>query len=150
MKQFLLTVFLIISGWGAAQTSSHIFFPENVKAPLTSKEKAQIEEVYGRGATFVMERPSLLRNIKDLLRNRIEVIELPYEKAQGGKEYREARDLTKTDLYTAYNQNLTRDMTYSSGFNILKYAVNIYPVQPTVYKLGNHYITILPQARQEK
>ncbi|MDO5655596.1 MAG: hypothetical protein Q4G27_05600 [Flavobacteriaceae bacterium] len=148
MKYLSLIFVFILSGIVYGQ--SRIYFSDNVKAPLTTKERAQIEEVYGRGATFVMERPSLLRNIKDLLRNRIEVMEIPLEKARGSDELMNATDLSTTALYTAYNPNLTRDLVYSANFNILKYQINPYPVKREIYKLGNYYISILPQNRTEK
>ena len=146
MKTFILTLALMLSGFAWSQTT-HIAFPENVNAPLNNKEKALIEEVYGPGATYVMERPSLLRTIKDLLRNRISVIELPYEKAQGAAKFRNAKDLNQVPLYNHYNRNLMRDAGYNSNFNILKYDIEIVPEKEIYYKLNNHYIKILPQAK---
>lgn len=150
MKRFLLATLFIVTGMlGAQQT--HVHFPDNVEAPLNANEKIKFEQVYGSNATYVKERPSLLRNLKDLVRNRIEVELIPYEKAQGSKVLRNAKDLTTVDLYNVYNPNLTHDMQYSpQSFNILKYAINFYPEKRETYKLGNHYITILPQAKKER
>lgn len=150
MKRFLLATFLVIAGFLNAQ-QTHVHFPDNVNAPLTSKEKANFEQVYGKDATFVMQKPSLLKNLKDLVRNRVEVIEVPYEKAQGSEDFRNAKDLSMTELYTVFNQNLTNDMQYSAqSFNILKYAINFFPEKKEYYKLGNYYISILPQAKKER
>lgn len=150
MKRFLFTLLFAITGIICAQ-ETHVHFPQNVDAPLTSKEKLQFEQVYGKDATYLMERPSLLKNLKDLVRNRVEVIELSEEKAQGGSPYKDAKDLTTIELYNVYNPSLSHDMQYSAqSFNILKYAINFFPQEKETYKLGNHYITILPQAKKER
>ena len=150
MKRFLLFVIIIATGILNAQ-QTHVYFPDNVDTPLTPQEKLKFEQVYGKDATYVMEKPSLLKNLKDLVRNRVEVMEIPYEKAQGSKQLRNAKDLSMTELYNVYNPGLTHDMQYSSqSFNILKYAINFYPEKKEIYKIGNHYITILPQAKKER
>lgn len=150
MKRFLFSIFMIISGLLLSQ-ETHVHFASNVDAPLTTKEKLQFEQVYGKDATYVMQKPSLLKNLKDLIRNRVEVMELPYEKVQGVAEYMDAKDLTTIELYNVYNPSLTHDMQYSAqNFNILKYAINFFPQEREIYKLGNHYITILPQAKKER
>ena len=150
MKRFLFSMLFIITGFLSAQ-QTHVYFPDNVNAPLTANEKVKFEQVFGKDATYVMERPSLLKNLKDLVRNRVEVIQIPAEKAQGAEIFRNAKDLTMTELYTVYNANLTNDMQYSAqSFNILKYAINFFPQEKEYYKLGNYYITILPQAKKER
>lgn len=150
MKKFLLISLFIISGMLAAQ-QTYVHFPDNVDAPLNRQEKRNFEQVYGRNATYVMQRPSLLKNLKDLVRNRVEVIELAPEKANGAAYYRNATDLSTVKLYDVFNANLQHDVQYSpKTFNILKYEINFYPEQRTYYKLGNYYITILPQAKKER
>lgn len=148
MKRIFLILILIFSGIVMAQ-NTHVYFPKNVDNPLSAKEKAQLEEVYGTNATYVVEKPSLLRTLKDLLRNRIRIMELPYEKAQGSKQLREAIDLSTLPLYKQFNPNLMRDISYNpSTFNILKYDIVLVPIEDTYYKLGNHYFIISPQARK--
>ena len=45
-------------------------FDDNVKLPLTAKERAQIIEVYGESADkYVFNNPNMLRSIKHILRN---------------------------------------------------------------------------------
>ena len=49
-------------------------FPENVNTPLTSKENMMIEQAFGTEVRDkILSNKSRLKDIKDILRNRVEV-----------------------------------------------------------------------------
>lgn len=152
MKNLLFGIFLFCFSFIVAQqVEGHVFFPKNVDAPISKHEKALLKEVFAKNISFVTDKPNLLKNIKDLLRNRVQVMYIPYEKAKGSKQFTQAPDLSTIALYNAYNPALVHDTTYNEKtFNILKYQINFYPNEKEMYKLGNYYITILPQKRTEK
>lgn len=152
MKNLLVCLFFVVSGLlSAQQLEGYIYFPNNVDNPLTSLEKRKIREAYKNNTSFIYSNPIMLKNIKDLMRNRVKVFYLTPRKASGSKAYKNARLLSTVPLYDVYNKNVQYDITYNDRtFNILKYQLDFYPKKREIYKLGDYYITVLPQKRTKK
>ena len=150
MKRFLLGFIFIISGIFFGQ-QTYISFPDNVDAPLSAKEKQLFAEVYGQDLAYLKDRAPLFKTLRDLVRNRVQVYQLPYEKAFYSPKYRDAVDLTTVRINNPLNLNITRDMIYNkSSFNILKYQISIVPKEKKIYKLGDYYIVISPELTKER
>lgn len=152
MKHLLVCLLFVVSGLlSAQQLEGYVYFPNNVEEPLTSLEKKKIREAYKNNTSFVYDNPAMLKNIKDLMRNRIKVFYLSPQKANGSKAYKNAILLDTVPLYDVYNKNVQHDITYNERtFNVLKYQLDFYPKKREIYKLGDYYITVLPQKRTKK
>ena len=100
----------------------HVVYDYNIDAPLTPNELKQIEEVYGdHTEEDVLSKPQRLKDIKHILRNRVEIIKAP------GKDLSSFTNLSTIPLFNAYNKALSRDVILNpSTFNPLKYQFNFY------------------------
>lgn len=118
-------------------------YKSNVDAPLTAKELAQIKEVYGDQAEKeILNRSQRVKDIKHLLRNRIEIKLVP------GGDLKPCPLLSEVSLFDAYVQTLTRDTNFNpQNFNPLKYNLNFYSRAAALYKVDNtnYYIIIKTQ-----
>lgn len=116
----------------------------NVEAPLTAKERAQIVEVFGDQAQqMVFDRPQRLKDIKQLLRNRIEI------KTVVG-DYKPCPLLSEVPLFDVYVSDLKRDVVFDpQNFNILKYNIQFSYQAPLMYKVdGTNYYLIIKAPHQ--
>jgi hypothetical protein len=140
----VFVVFLCISSLTNAQTSSTIKYDANVKAPLTNKENVQLQEVYGEMLQdYVLNNPQRLKDIKNILRNRVSVVELPNFK-------KEVTLLSQVPLFSNYNKNLSRKRFDKDTFNPLKYNFDFYSKDTKMYRVNhtNFYIIIKSQYQQ--
>ena len=56
----------------------HVIYNDNVVEPLTASELQFINEVYGEHAEEdILSKPQRLKDVKHILRNRVEIIEHP-------------------------------------------------------------------------
>ncbi|MBR9915873.1 MAG: hypothetical protein GYB32_13830 [Algicola sp.] len=119
----------------------HVVYNDNVDAPLTAKELAQIVEVYGEHAEEdILSKPQRLKDVKHILRNRVEIIELP------GKDLSSFINLSTVPLFNHYNKGLSRDAMYNaSTFNPLKYQFNFHSREGSkTYRFDNsQYLVII-------
>jgi hypothetical protein len=140
----VFVVFLCISSLTNAQTSSTVKYDANVKAPLTNKENVQLQEVYGEMLQdYVLNNPQRLKDIKNILRNRVSVVELPNFK-------KEVTLLSQVPLFSNYNKNLSRKRFDKDTFNPLKYNFDFYSKDTKMYRVNhtNFYIIIKSQYEQ--
>jgi hypothetical protein len=140
----VFVVFLCISSLTNAQTSSTVKYDANVKAPLTNKENVQLQEVYGEMLQdYVLNNPQRLKDIKNILRNRVSVVELPNFK-------KEVTLLSQVPLFSNYNKNLSRKRFDKDTFNPLKYNFDFYSKDTKMYRVNhtNFYIIIKSQYQQ--
>jgi hypothetical protein len=118
-------------------------YKSNVDAPLTAKELAQIKEVYGDQAEKeILSRPQRVKDIKHLLRNRIEIKLVP------GGDLKPCPLLSEVSLFDAYVPTLSRDASFNpQDFNPLKYNFAFYSRAAALYKVDNtnYYIIIKTQ-----
>ncbi|MEZ4792981.1 MAG: hypothetical protein R2783_05840 [Gelidibacter sp.] len=122
---------------------SIVVFDENVNEPLTAKELAQIEEVYGAETqASVLDRSQRIKDIKNILRNRVEIINA------GEKDLSSFPKLSQVELFNDFMPNLTRDFSFNpENFNPLKYKFNFYSRNASIYWVDNttYYIAIKSQ-----
>ena len=102
------------------QNQKHVIHADNIDAPLTDKERSFINEVYGEFAEAdILSKPQRLRDIKNILRNRIEVMKIE------NKDLSSITNLSSVPLFNPYHKNLSRDTNYNEAtFNPLKYQFN--------------------------
>jgi len=137
----IVVVFLSISFLTNAQTSNAINYKANIKAPLTNKENVQLQEVFGdKLQNYVLNNSQRLKDIKNLLRNRVSVVELPNFK-------KEVTLLSEIPLFNNYNKNLRIKRFNKDTFNPLKYNFDFYSNSTKIYKVDrtNYYIVIKSQ-----
>ena len=146
---FLLAFFGILS-FGFSQHKSYVYFPENINAPLTAKEKQQITSVFGEFSQTIFSNKTLLKNYKDILRNRVVLIPINLEKYSLDPKFHEIPELSSVPLFTTYNGSLQVDRVINKDtFNPLKYEINFFPREATIYRQANYLIKILPQQKQD-
>ena len=122
-------------------------YNQNVEAPLTASERMQIQEVYGdKSNTYVLSRPQKLKAIKNILRNRVEILE--YNNPQDQKD---CQLLSEVPLFNYYVDGLKRDLVFNKNtFNPLKYNFSFYSRGATMYRVDNtnYFILIKSQHQQ--
>ena len=128
----------------STSSSKHIEYNNNVNQPLTSVELNMIREVYkDYSNSDVLSRPQRLRSVKNVLRNRIKIFK------ENSKDLSKLTKLSKVPLFSAYNNNLKRDIIFNpKTFNPLKYQFDFYSNQSTKhYRVDNtnYIITVFAQ-----
>ncbi|GGH46525.1 hypothetical protein [Mangrovimonas yunxiaonensis] len=121
-------------------------YGDNVAAPLTFKEKQQLEEVYGdKLEAYVLNRPQRLKDIKHLLRNRVVYQEIPNPNDQ-----KPCPLLSEVSLFNNYVPDLKRDLVFNQQtFNPLKYNFNFYARGSHMYRVDNtNYFIIIKSQHQ--
>jgi len=120
-----------------------INYNKNVNTPLTSEELNQIQEVYGNKANeYVLSKPQRLRDVKNILRNRVKVVVFTNPKNQ-----KECKTLSQVSLFNIYNKSLTRGVFNKLNFNPLKYNFEFYSRGTSMYRVDNtdYFIIIKSQ-----
>lgn len=125
---FVIAVVSLFSIETQAQTEmkplTRVVYNENVKEPLTNRELSQIKEVYGDYTSKILEHPQRLKDIKNILRNRVVIMKVE------NKDLSSFENLSSVPLFNPYNLNVTRDVTYNPNtFNPLKYQFNFHSRQ---------------------
>lgn len=122
-----------------------VTYNDNVKAPLTIKERSFIKEVYAdKLEAYVLNRPQKLKDLKNLLRNRIIIKEMP-DLVYNPEKY---KTLSSAGLFNSYNPTLEFDKTYSKdNFNVLKYNLDFFGRGSRIYRIDktNYFIIIKSQ-----
>ncbi len=137
----IAVVFLCISSLTNAQTDNIVKLTANIKAPLTHKENVQLQEVYGEMLyEYVLNNPQRLKDIKNILRKRVSVVEIPNFNKEGAL-------LSQIPLFNNYNKNLRRKRFKKDTFNPLKYYFDFYSKGTKIYRVDrtNYYIIIKSQ-----
>ena len=129
------------------QTLTTVSYGENVDAPLTVKELKQLQEVYGDKLNdYVLSKPQRLKDIKHLLRNRIEI-----KMISNTRDQKKSLMLSEVPLFNYYQSDLKRDTSFNpQNFNPLKYLFNFYSLETHMYRVDNtnYYIIIKSQHLQ--
>ena len=119
-------------------------YNNNVNNPLTSSELAMINEVYGAEASRnVLTKPQRLKDIKNILRNRVEIKNIPNQSDQ-----KPCTLLSEVPLMDYYVDNLQRDTNFNpQNFNPLKYLFNYNSYGSHIYRVDNtnYFIVIKSQ-----
>jgi len=127
------------------QLPKTVKYKDNVKAPLTAKERSMLEEVFvDKLDKYVLSNPQRLKNFKHLLRNRIEIKEMP-RLIQHSEKY---SLLSEVGLFNSYNKALKADSSFNlNTFNVLKYNLEFYSNGTKIYRIDNtnYFIVIKSQ-----
>jgi len=121
--------------------SKTVVFNKNVKDPLNTLEKNMLIEVYGESLQKnVLNNPQRLRSIKNIIRNRVEILNLP----NYPKDY---KLLSQVPLFNKYNSSLKREAFRKTTFNPLRYTFDFYTNETQVFRVDNtdYYIVIKSQ-----
>ncbi|ARV09108.1 hypothetical protein BTO05_05455 [Winogradskyella sp. PC-19] len=141
---FFVCLGLSLFGQSQKQALPLAKYSDNLSEPLTSKERAFIDEVYGDYADkLVYNNPQRLLSFKDILRNRVVIKR--YEK----KDLSSLKRLSQVKLVKSINPGLQKDNSFNvESFNPLKYGFNFFSrKRAEYYRVYNtqYLITILPQ-----
>ncbi|WP_037348978.1 hypothetical protein [Sediminibacter sp. Hel_I_10] len=144
----LLIFFVITCSFSQSQSqhreSQIVNYAENIAAPLSSSELSKIKEVYGdKAEKYVLSKPQRLKDIKNILRNRIEFITV-----QNPQDQKDCELLSEVPLFNYYVSGLKRDDTVSiETFNPLKYLFNYNSIGNHIYRIDNtnQYILVKSQ-----
>lgn len=137
----LLSLFFLISIHNIESQNKNynswiIEFNENVQSPLNDIEKKYILEAYGE-STYkrILNINPLLLNIKDILRNRIQILK---------KKYYKNEEIKKLSLVKKTNSNPIFDI---NDFNPLLYDFDFESKKNQIYRVDNtdYLINILPR-----
>jgi len=137
----LLSLFFLISIHNVESQNKNynswiIEFNENVQSPLNDIEKKYILEAYGE-STYkrIININPLLLNIKDILRNRVEILK---------KKYYKNEEIKKLSLVKKTNSNPIFDI---NDFNPLLYDFDFESKKNQIYRVDNtdYLINILPR-----
>lgn len=105
---------------------------------------SRITEVYAdKTQELVLNDPDRLRDLTDLLQNRLKVELMPNA---GDDKF---THLSQMPLLNKYNPNLNRDKIFDiNTFNPLKYSLNFFPKSTVIYRIDNsdYVIIIEPQS----
>ena len=115
-------------------------YDDNVKLPLTAKERAQIIEVYGDSADkLVFSNPHMLKSIKHILRNRV-IIKLITDENK-------KKACPKISEVSLFEDSESDKVFNPNDFNPLKYNFNFYSRAGGIYQVDNtnYYIIIKSQ-----
>jgi len=120
-----------------------VHYNDNVNLPVTPSEMAKLKEVYGENLQkLVLDRPQRIKDIKNILRNRVEI------KQFKANETKPCPLLSEVPLLDYYVSTLMRDTNFNpTTFNPLKYQFNFYGTGASMYKVDNtnYYIIIKSQ-----
>jgi len=154
MKRNLLYVFAIVFTFSVYNTSAQsqrqqplelVKYNDNVKAPLSVKELALIQEVYAdKSDEYILSKPQRLKDVKNILRNRVSI------KEYKNKDLSHFKSLSNVELFNNYNKNLKRDVFFNEDkFNPLKYRFDFYSRDKNTltYRIDNtsYLVTIKSQ-----
>lgn len=149
MKKLLFIFTLIVMPFCVSgQESKHTNplrlaqFNENVNLPLTTKERAQIVEVYGDSADkLVFNIPHRLKSIKHILRNRVVIKLITNEN--------DKKACPKLSEVALFNDSSIEEIKHfnPNDFNPLKYNLNFYSKDAGLFQVDNtnYYIIIKSQ-----
>ena len=144
MKRNILCLIVVLLTCSVYNTSAQsqrkqplqlVTYNDNVKAPLSAKELSFIKEVYAdKYVEYVANNPQKLKDLKNLLRNRIVIKQLPSLVANKGKY----KVLSEAGLFNSYNTNLKFDINYNKKtFNVLKYNLEFFGRGSRLYRIDN-------------
>lgn len=121
-------------------------YGDNIQIPLSPKERAFIMEVYGQYAEkYVFSRPQMLKDLKQLLRNRIVI-----KKNSPFAAQKKAIQLSSIPLFNAYVPDLKRDSNFNpNSFNPLKYNFGFSNMEAKLYSVDGTDYTILIKSQYQ-
>jgi hypothetical protein len=122
-------------------------YDQNVEEGLTKVEQEQLKAVYGNELhNQVLSKPHRLKAIKNILRNRVEILEFPNPNDQ-----KNCTLLSDISLFNYYVPELKRDIVFNvNTFNPLKYNFEFYSRGAHMYRVDNTNYFILIKSQHQK
>ena len=124
-----------------------VSYGSNVDNALRKDELKKIKDVFGdRTNDLILSNPNYLKDIKNLLRNRIRIFEIKDVSKQ-----KKTKLLSQVPLNTTYNPDLSRDLEFKlESFNPLKYQFDFFSKGTYLYQIDdtNYFIQISSQYRR--
>lgn len=121
-----------------------IRFNSNTKTSLNNAELVKLKEVYGAALkTEILDRPTRVLTIKEILRNRVILREITDPNKQ-----KPCPKLSEIPLFDAFVSTLKRDVVFNPNtFNPLKYDFRYHRPGYQLFRVDNtnYFITIKPQ-----
>ena len=140
----LLPIFVFGQKDNFKQRTPHATYDTNVNEPLTADERAKIIEVYGDSAEkVVFGNPHRLKTIKQILRNRVVIVE------HADKDLSSLKTISEVALSDTYKMEAKSGAVNSKNFNPLKYDLGFYSYSDSIknFRIDNtqYVVTIMPQ-----
>ncbi len=123
-----------------------VIYNANVDKPLSASEMEMIIEVYGSTASKnILTKPQRLKDIKNILRNRVEIKQI-----SNPSDQKKCTLLSDVPLMDYYVYDLKRDTSFNpETFNPLKYLFNFYSYGSHMYRFDNtNYFIIIKSQHQ--
>ena len=123
-------------------------YESNVNAPFSAHEMVQLKEVYGASIEKeILSRPNRVLSLKNLLRNRILIRNMP-----NLKDHKKYILLSKVPIFDAFVSTLQRDFVFNlQEFNPLKYAFSFYSRGEHMYRVdGTDYFIFVKSQHYKK
>ena len=149
MKKIIIFLsILIFSSFGTviAQNESNnqkgwiTHYPSNIDLPFSNDELKKIEEAYGlEFKKEILTNRILLKDIKDILRNRVEVF---------NAEKKNISSITNLSTLPLYNSKLLLKAFDPNNFNPLLYEFDFYTKSNLVYRVDNTSYLIFIKPRE--
>nr|WP_321231184.1 hypothetical protein [uncultured Psychroserpens sp.] len=135
------TLLISTSLFSQSRKYNTVNYNENVNSSLTNVELALINEVYGNTANEnILDKPQRLKDIKNILRNRVEIKNL-----SNPRDQKQCTLLSEVPLFDYYVSGLQRDTNFNpQDFNPLKYLFNYNSYGTHMYRVDNtNYFIII-------
>ena len=145
----VLSLFLSFSSFGQnvkveKSPPQVIVYNSNTKTPFSSDELKKLREVYGDAlSSEILNRPSRVLALKEILRNRVVIRKVSKPAAQ-----KPCPLLSEVPLFDTFVSNLTRDKFFNpKTFNPLKYNFPFYRRGNQLFRVDqtDYFILIKPQ-----
>ena len=115
-------------------------YPSNVEAPFSNDELKKVEEAYGlEFKKEILTNRILLKDIKDILRNRVEVF---------NAEKKNISSITNLSTLPLYDSKLLLKAFDPNNFNPLLYKFDFYTKSTLVYRVDNTSYLIFIKPRE--
>ncbi|WP_040278651.1 hypothetical protein [Psychroserpens damuponensis] len=135
------TLLISTSLFSQSRKQKTVTYNTNVNSPLTPAELAFVNEVYGNTVNAnVLDKPQRLKDIKNILRNRVEIKNVP-----NASDQKACTLLSEVSLMNYYVSGLQRDINFNpQNFNPLKYLFNYNSYGTHMYRVDNtNYFIII-------
>lgn len=153
LSRVLTLIFCLFSLIGNTQITNQkqalqiVQYDQNVETGLTQVEQAQLKAVYGNQLqSQVLSKPHRLKAIKNILRNRVEILEF-----SNPNDQKNCTLLSDVSLFNYYVPELKRDVVFNRNtFNPLKYNFEFYSRGAHMYRVDNTNYFILIKSQHQK
>lgn len=150
----VLLAFFSVASYGQSKTNiktipDRVIYNNNVYADFTKNELAMLQQVYGASLkTEILDRPTRVLALKEILRNRVILEEISDTKKQ-----KPCPLLSEVPLFNAFVNDIQKDDVFDvSTFNPLKYDFPFHYPGILRYRVDdtNYFITIKSQFYNNK